>query len=95
MQQIYIRIKMIKNFFIILVLNKIKIEKRDIIISGTFMPLESKKEIFETLSKIVAGIDFPEDVAEPEYSYLISSFEKSLKEIDEILACAKSSDILR
>lgn len=54
-----------------------------------------KGEIFETLSKIVAGIDFPEDVVEPEYSYLISSFEKSLKQIDEILACAKSSDILR
>lgn len=56
---------------------------------------EIKKEIFETLSKIIAGIDFPEDVAEPEYSYLIASFEKALKEIDEILSCAKSSDILR
>lgn len=56
---------------------------------------EIKKEIFETLSKIVAGIDFPEDVAEPEYSYLIKSFEKSLKEIDRILSCAKSSDIMR
>lgn len=56
---------------------------------------EIKKEIFETLSKIVAGIDFPEDVAEPEYSYLIESFEKSLKEIDKILSFAKSSDIMR
>lgn len=56
---------------------------------------EIKKQIFETLSKIIAGIDFPEDVAEPEYSYLISSFENSLKEIDKILSCAKSSDILR
>lgn len=56
---------------------------------------EIKKDIFETLSKIIAGIDFPEDVAEPEYSYLIESFEKSLKKIDEILSCAKSSDILR
>lgn len=56
---------------------------------------EIKKQIFETLSKIIAGIDFPEDVAEPEYSYLISSFENSLKEIDEILSCAKTSDILR
>lgn len=54
-----------------------------------------KKEIFEVLSKIVAGIDFPEDVVEPEYSYLIESFEKSLNEIDNILSCAKSSDILR
>ena len=56
---------------------------------------EIKKQIFEVLSKIVAGIDFPEDVAEPEYSYLIENFEKSLTEIDKILACAKSSDILR
>ena len=56
---------------------------------------EIKKEIFETLSKIIAGIDFPEDVAEPEYSVLINSFEKTLKEIDKILSCAKSSDILR
>lgn len=56
---------------------------------------EIKKQIFETLSKIIAGIDFPEDVAEPEYSYLISSFENSLNEIDEILSCAKTSDILR
>lgn len=36
---------------------------------------EIKKQIFEVLSKIVAGIDFPEDVAEPEYSYLIENFE--------------------
>ena len=52
-------------------------------------------QIFETLSRIVAGIDFPEDVTEPEYSYLIESFEKSLSEIDKILSCARSSNILR
>ena len=57
--------------------------------------LEIKGGIFDTLSKIVAGIDFPEDVAEPEYSYLIESFEKSLSEIDEILSCVRSSDIMR
>lgn len=56
---------------------------------------EIKGQIFETLSRIVAGIDFPEDVAEPEYSYLIESFEKSLSEIDKILSCARSSNILR
>ena len=56
---------------------------------------EIKKEIFEVLSRIVAGIDFPDEVAEPEYDYLIKSFEHSLSEIDRILACAKSSDILR
>ncbi|MCM1339660.1 MAG: tRNA uridine-5-carboxymethylaminomethyl(34) synthesis GTPase MnmE [Muribaculaceae bacterium] len=56
---------------------------------------EIKGEVFEVASRIVAGTDFPEDVPEPEYSYLISSFEKSLNDIDKILDCAKSSDILR
>lgn len=54
-----------------------------------------KAEIFETLSRIVAGIDFPEDVAEPEYTYLTEKFEHSLSKINKILSCAKSSDILR
>lgn len=54
-----------------------------------------KSDLFETLSRIVAGIDFPEDVAEPEYSYLIDRFEKSLEKINKILSCVKSSDILR
>lgn len=56
---------------------------------------EIKKELFETLSRIIAGIDFPEDVVEPEYSYLIERFKHALNEINKILACAKSSDILR
>ena len=54
-----------------------------------------KSELFETLSRIVAGIDFPEDVSEPEYSYLNEKFQKSLTRIDKILDCAKTSDILR
>jgi len=56
---------------------------------------EIKKDIFEVLSKIIAGIDFPEDVKEPEYSYLQEEFNKSIQKIDEILACAKSSNVLR
>ncbi len=56
---------------------------------------EIKKDIFEVTSKIVAGIDFPEDVIEPDYSYLTENFEKSINEIDKILANAKASDILR
>lgn len=56
---------------------------------------EIKGGIFNVLSKIVAGIDFPDDVKEPEYDYLIEEFENALKEIDRILACAKSSDIMR
>lgn len=54
-----------------------------------------RQDIFDVSSRIVAGIDFPEDVKEPEYSYLIENFEKSISDIDKILAGAKSSDILR
>ena len=56
---------------------------------------EIRSELFEVSSRIVAGIDFPEDVAEPEYTYLTQKFNKILKEINRILNCAKSSDILR
>ena len=56
---------------------------------------EIKKDIFEVLSRIIAGIDFPDDIAEPEYSYLEEEFNKSIAKIDEILACAKSSNVLR
>ena len=56
---------------------------------------EIRQNIFEVLSKIIAGIDFPEDVKEPEYEYLTSEFEKIIKEIDIILSSAKASDIMR
>ena len=56
---------------------------------------EIRNEIFEVLSRITAGIDFPEDVAEPEYSYLIEKFENIINEIDKVLSNANSSNILR
>lgn len=56
---------------------------------------EIKKDIFEVLSKIIAGIDFPDDVKEPEYDYLKTEFQKAIDKIDKILACAKSSNVLR
>ncbi len=56
---------------------------------------EIRKDIFEVLSRIVAGIDFPEDVKEPEYDYLISEFEKAISEIDSVLESANTSNILR
>lgn len=56
---------------------------------------EIKKEVFDILSKIVAGIDFPEEVAEPEYSLLIETFEKIMAEIDEVLRYSNTSNILR
>lgn len=56
---------------------------------------EIREEIFSLASRIVAGIDFPEDVKEPEYSYLIENFSKEIDQINKILESAKSSDILR
>ena len=56
---------------------------------------EIRNEIFEVLSRITAGIDFPEDVAEPEYSYLIEKFENIINEIDKVLSNANASNILR
>ena len=56
---------------------------------------EIRTEIFEVLSKIIAGIDFPEDVKEPEYSYLIEKFSTTISKINEILSNAKTSNILR
>lgn len=66
-------------------------------LSGTLAKTikELREEIFTVASRIVAGIDFPEDVAEPEYTYLIENFEKEISQIDKILIGAKSSDILR
>ena len=46
---------------------------------------EIRNEIFEILSKITAGIDFPEDVQEPEYSYLEQKFENIIIQINKIL----------
>ena len=54
-----------------------------------------RNDIFEVLSKITAGIDFPEDVREPEYSYLISCFESIISQINEVLKGAETSNIFR
>lgn len=56
---------------------------------------EIKKDIFEVLSRIIAGIDFPDDVSEPEYDYLQNEFQNAINKIEGILDCAKSSNILR
>lgn len=56
---------------------------------------EIKKDIFEVLSRIIAGIDFPDDISEPEYDYLQSEFQNAISKINSILECAKSSNILR
>ena len=52
-------------------------------------------KLFELLSKITAAIDFPEDVEEPEYSYIEKELSEVISEIKRISAISKSSDILR
>ena len=54
-----------------------------------------RNNIFEVLSKITAGIDFPEDVKEPEYDYLINSFNSILTSIEQVLKGANASNIFR
>lgn len=54
-----------------------------------------RTDIFELLSKIVAGIDFPEDVKEPEYDYLIAETEKIISKIENILKNADASNVMR
>ena len=56
---------------------------------------EIREDIFNLLSKIIAGIDFPEDVKEPEYDFIIEKTENAIKKIDKILASADSSNIMR
>ncbi len=54
-----------------------------------------RHEIMELLSKIVAAVDFPEDVKEPEYSYIENTIENILEKINKILSFSKSSNVFR
>ncbi len=54
-----------------------------------------RKEIMDLLSKITAAVDFPEDVKEPEYSYIIQNLESIIKKITYILSFSQSSNIFR
>ena len=54
-----------------------------------------RASIMEVLSRIIAGIDFPEDVAEPEYSYITDTISKSIQDIESILKSASASNIMR
>ena len=56
---------------------------------------EIRNNIFEVLSRITAGIDFPEDVREPEYDWLIEKFENIIFQINTVLSGAKTSNIFR
>ncbi len=54
-----------------------------------------RQEISNLLSKIIAAVDFPEDVKEPEYSYIEQTIENILEKINYILSFSKSSNVFR
>lgn len=51
--------------------------------------------LFNLLSKIIAAVDFPEDVQEPEYLFLQEQLENIIAEIKKVSAFSKSSDVMR
>jgi len=54
-----------------------------------------RDDVITLLSHIVAAIDFPEEVEEPNYSDIINKIEKLNREIDNVLAGAENSNIMR
>lgn len=54
-----------------------------------------RTELLELLSRIVAAVDFPEEVDEPEYSYIHEKTEYLIAEIDRILRGAEESNLMR
>lgn len=54
-----------------------------------------RADIVEILSRIIAAVDFPEDVAEPEYSYIEDNINAIIEKIDYILSFSNTSNIYR
>lgn len=54
-----------------------------------------RSEIINVLSGIVAAIDFPEEVEEPDYKFIYTEIQKIINDIDFVLGGAESSNILR
>ncbi len=54
-----------------------------------------RESIIEILAKITASLDFPEDVAEVEYSEILSVLEKARNKIEKILQNARCHNVLR
>ncbi len=56
---------------------------------------EIRRQIMDLLSRIVAAIDFPEDVIEPEYSFIEQTIETIIEKINYILSFSRCSNIFR
>ena len=66
-------------------------------LSGTLYNFieEIRKKIFDLLSRMIAAIDFPEDVAEVDYDFIISELGNAITSIKEVLKTAQCSNIMR
>ena len=54
-----------------------------------------KQNLFDLMSRIIAAVDFPEDVEEPSYGYLMEQLSENIQQIQKILDGAKNSNIMR
>lgn len=54
-----------------------------------------RQELVNLLSQITAAIDFPEEVAEPEYIYIEEKSQSLIAKIDQILGTAQTSNLMR
>lgn len=54
-----------------------------------------KSNLFTLYSRIIAAVDFPEDVKEPQYDYLETESQNAITKIEKVLKNANSSNIMR
>lgn len=54
-----------------------------------------KQNIFDLMSRIIAAVDFPDEVMEPSYGSLNDGILASIKRIENVLDGAKNSNIMR
>ncbi len=54
-----------------------------------------RKDIMDLLSRIIAAVDFPEDVKEPDYDYIENTIENLIEKINHILSFSQTSNIYR
>ena len=56
---------------------------------------ETKNDLIEIYSKVIASVDFPEDVAEVDKNYVVSICNDKILEINNILSNSRSHDFIR
>ena len=54
-----------------------------------------KQDLIDVYSKLIASIDFPEDVEEVDTNYVVSICNDKIQEINNILSNSKSNDYIR